>query len=88
MTQLEQRNWRYAYFLWEFWKKDSELFPSDIFTNKSLDTQPHALIFVFDGSLDQIPNGEEETKFYKGIIQMARKKSIKLLLTSSTYLAL
>jgi len=24
----EQRNYRYAYLLWEFWKRDTELFPS------------------------------------------------------------
>ena len=24
---VEQRNYRYAYLLWEFWKRDTELFP-------------------------------------------------------------
>ena len=27
---VEQRNYRYAYLLWEFWKRDTELFPSQI----------------------------------------------------------
>lgn len=31
-TKVEQRKYRYAYLLWEFWKRDTELFPSDIFT--------------------------------------------------------
>jgi len=30
MTVIEQRNYRYAYLLWEFWKRDHELFPSTI----------------------------------------------------------
>eukprot|EP00357_Protocruzia_adherens_P005913 CAMPEP_0115038600 /NCGR_PEP_ID=MMETSP0216-20121206/43505_1 /TAXON_ID=223996 /ORGANISM="Protocruzia adherens, Strain Boccale" /LENGTH=467 /DNA_ID=CAMNT_0002419031 /DNA_START=43 /DNA_END=1446 /DNA_ORIENTATION=- len=75
MSMVEQRNFRYAHLLWEFWKKDSELFPTDIVRRKStLKTRPHSLVFVFDGSMDEIPNGEEETKFYKEIIEMAREK--------------
>ena len=31
LSVVETRNFRYAYLLWEFWKKDSELFPDDIF---------------------------------------------------------
>ena len=27
---VEQRNYRYAYMLWEFWKRDTELFPNRI----------------------------------------------------------
>ena len=27
-AMVEQRNYRYAYMLWEFWKKDTELFPA------------------------------------------------------------
>lgn len=70
---VEQRNYRYAYLLWEFWKRDQELFPSKIVKKKgSLKSRPHCLVFVFDGSMDDIPNGEEETQFYKEIIEMAR----------------
>ena len=75
MALVEQRNWRYAYLLWEFWKNDSELFPKEIIIGEDLQHKPHALIFVFDGSLDEIPNGEEETKFYWNIINSARAKS-------------
>ena len=73
---MEQRNYRYAYLLWEFWKRDAELFPAAIMQKHggSLKSKPHAIVFVFDGSMDQIPNGEEETKFYKDIIQMARER--------------
>jgi hypothetical protein len=63
--------------LWEFWKNDSDLFPSNIkknVSNPSLKDKPHCVVFVFDGSMDEIPNGEEETKFYKDIIQMARDR--------------
>lgn len=67
---MEQRNYRYAYMLWEFWKRDVELFPSAIIKKggSSLKQKPHCIVFVFDGSMDHIPNGEEETKFYKDII--------------------
>ena len=68
---VEQRNFRYAMKLWEFWKSDNNLFPSDITKNGqelTLKDKPHCVVFVFDGSMDEIPNGEEETKFYKDII--------------------
>lgn len=72
---VQQRNYRYARLLWEFWKKDVDLFPPEILLRKAnLQTQPHALLFVFDGSMEEIPDGEEETKFYREIIQMARAK--------------
>jgi GTPase SAR1 family protein len=74
-TIVQQRNFRYARLLWEFWKKDVDLFPPEILNRRAgLNTQPHALLFVFDGSMDEVPDGEEETKFYKEIIQMARSK--------------
>lgn len=50
---VEQRSYRYAYLLWEFWKRDVELFPSNIVKkSKSLGSRPHCLVFVFDGSMD------------------------------------
>ena len=76
-AMVEQRNYRYAYMLWEFWKKDTELFPTAIIKKNGgvgLKSKPHCIVFVFDGSMDEIPNGEEETKFYKDIIQMARER--------------
>lgn len=77
MSLVEQRNFRYAYFLWEFWKKDTELFPDTIIRNSdevSMKTKPHCLVFVFDGSIEEIPNGLEETQFYKNIIIRARDR--------------
>jgi energy-coupling factor transporter ATP-binding protein EcfA2 len=73
---VQQRNYRYARLLWEFWKKDVDLFPPEILVQRgnSLGTKPHALLFVFDGSMDDVPDGEEETKFYRDIIHMARAK--------------
>lgn len=70
MTMVEQRNYRYAYLLWEFWKRDNELFPSGIMRRgpATLKSKPHCVVFVFDGSMDEIPNGEEEVAFYKDII--------------------
>jgi energy-coupling factor transporter ATP-binding protein EcfA2 len=75
MSKVDQRNHRYAHLLWEFWKKDSELFPTEIIKPKpTLADKPHCLLFVFDGSLDEVPNGEEETLFYKEILSLARNK--------------
>ena len=74
-TVVEQRNYRYAYLLWEFWKRDTELFPPTIMKEgRGLKTKPHCICFVFDGSMDEIPNGEEETNFYKDIIALARER--------------
>jgi hypothetical protein len=68
-SSVEQRTYRYAYLLWEFWKKDAELFPTDIMKKTTgMRGRPHCLLFVFDGSMDLIPNGEEETEFYKEVI--------------------
>jgi hypothetical protein len=61
--------------LWEFWKKDSELFPRDIICDSSLETRPHILLFVFDGSVEKIPSDELEVTFYRNILQKARSKS-------------
>ena len=74
-NMVEQRNYRYAYLLWEFWKSDQDLFPSQIIQKgKSLKRKPHCLIFVFDGSFEDIPNGEEETAFYREILRKARSR--------------
>ncbi|OMJ79625.1 hypothetical protein SteCoe_20298 [Stentor coeruleus] len=75
MSKVEQRNHRYAYLLWEFWKKDTQLFPTEILKNTpGLIDKPHCLLFIFDGSLEDIPNGDEETAFYHEILQMAKSK--------------
>jgi len=73
---VQQRNYRYARLLYEFWRKDVDLFPAEILVRRgnTLATKPHAVIFVFDGSMEEIPDGEEETRFYREIIQMLRAK--------------
>eukprot|EP00448_Togula_jolla_P010308 CAMPEP_0170616264 /NCGR_PEP_ID=MMETSP0224-20130122/25778_1 /TAXON_ID=285029 /ORGANISM="Togula jolla, Strain CCCM 725" /LENGTH=351 /DNA_ID=CAMNT_0010942051 /DNA_START=28 /DNA_END=1079 /DNA_ORIENTATION=+ len=72
---VQQRNYRYARLLWEFWRKDADLFPPEILVRRpNIQTQPHALLFVFDGSMEEIPDGEQETQFYREIIAMARQK--------------
>ena len=73
---VEQRNHRYAYLLWEFWKRDTELFPPQILQSGSsgLKAKPHCICFVFDGSMDEIPNGEEEINFYKEILELAGRR--------------
>ena len=60
-SKVEQRQYRYAYLLWEFWKRDNELFERAIKKQaQGIEDQPHCVVFVFDGSMDEIPNGEEE----------------------------
>merc|ERR1719433_478922 len=72
---VQQRNYRYARLLWEFWRKDSELFPQEILVRRNgIQTKPHAILFVFDGSMEEIPDGEEEICFYREIIQMTKAK--------------
>lgn len=72
---VQQRNYRYARLLWEFWRRNSDLFPPEIMTrNGGLQTKPHAVLFVFDGSMDEIPDGREEIEFYRDIIRMAEEK--------------
>lgn len=58
--------------LWEFWKSDSELFPAEIVESKvGLNKKPHAIVFVFDGSTDQVPASEEDALFYRRAIESA-----------------
>jgi len=58
--------------LWQFWKKDTELFPQEIFnsTNKGIDSLPHAICIVIDGSIDELIS-EEDGKFYKELVDMS-----------------
>ena len=73
-SMVEQRNYRYAYLLWEFWKRETELFPSEIIDNPTLRSKPHFIVFVFDGSMEDIPNSPEETAFYREIVNRARER--------------
>lgn len=72
---VEQRSYRYAYLLWEFWKRDSELFPEDILSCETIESRPHALIFVFDGSSESVPRSTDETHFYREVIANVRTKN-------------
>lgn len=76
MKKVENRNRRYAYMLYEFWKKDTELFPDDIIDSGSgFEKKPHSVVFVFDGSLEEVPNGKEEENFYRKTLNRCRGKS-------------
>lgn len=75
MSEVRQRDFRYAYLLWEFWKKDTELFPDDIMNSSvSFNEIPHALIFVLDGSVDEVLPGEDEARFYLEIFEQIISK--------------
>ena len=70
--KVETRDKRYAYKLWEFWKSDSELFPDEIVERRNgLNKKPHSVIFVFDGSTDEVPATEEDSNFYRKSIELA-----------------
>jgi predicted AAA+ superfamily ATPase len=73
--QIVQEKNRNPVFLWEFWKKDAELFPKEIFLSKQggLDAIPHNIVFVFDGSIDDIIS-EDDEKFYRELVKISEKK--------------
>lgn len=74
-VQVVNRSQRYAYLLWEFWKREEELFPDEILDKKGgLHKVPHAVIFVFDGSSEAVPETLEEAEFYARAIAMSRSK--------------
>ena len=73
--KIEQRTERNPLALWEFWKRDSELFPKDIFfaDEVGIESIPHSIVFVFDGSTDEVINKEDEM-FYKDLVNISKKK--------------
>ena len=82
---IEQRENRDPFALWEFWKKSSELFPNEIMNPEepNMSSIPHAVVFIFDGSSDQIVQ-EEDEKFYKELIVLCKRKgysSVHVILT-------
>ena len=84
-TLIEQRNERNPLALWEFWKKDSELFPKEIFNAEEvgIDSIPHCIVFVFDGSSDEVIQKEDEN-FYKELVNISKRKgyeNIHIILT-------
>jgi GTPase SAR1 family protein len=84
-TKIEQRKNRDPFALWEFWKSSSELFPEEILNPEEpgISSIPHSVVFVFDGSIDEVVQ-EEDQKFYKELIFLCKKKgyeSVQVVLT-------
>ena len=82
---IEQRNNRDPFALWEFWKKSSELFPSDILNNEepTIGSIPHSVVFFFDGSTEEVVQSED-AKFYKELVYHSKRKgynNIQIILT-------
>lgn len=74
-VEVRNRTKRYAHLLWEFWKKDHELFPEEIMDgNARVETAPHCVVFVFDGSTEDVPNSAEEVDFFAKTVKAARLK--------------
>ena len=74
-VQIMQKPERSLFQLFEFWKKDSELFPKEIFNAQEpgLDSIPHIIVLVFDGSTDEVIDAEDEN-FYKDLIEISYRK--------------
>ena len=74
-VKIEQRENRDPFALWEFWKKSSELFPNEILNPEEpgISSIPHSVVFIFDGSSDEVVQGEDE-KFYKELIVLCKRK--------------
>ena len=74
-VNITQRKNRTPGLLWEFWKKDSELFPKEIFDSKEIgiNSVPHTVVFIFDGSSDE-PIQSEDAKFYRDLVNFSKNK--------------
>lgn len=74
-TQIVQRKERNPFALWEFWKSDSQLFPPEIFKAEEtgIDSVPHVVVFVFDGSNDEVISKEDQF-FYKNLVNISKNK--------------
>ena len=72
---IQQRNSRDPYALWEFWKKSSELFPNEILIKEepTINSIPHAVVFFFDGSTDEVVQSEDN-QFYKELVYLSKRK--------------
>jgi GTPase SAR1 family protein len=84
-VQIKQIKDRNPILFWEFWKKDSELFPKEIFYAEKvgIESIPHSIILVFDGSKDEIID-KDDLDFYRDLINHSEKKgynSINIILT-------
>jgi len=74
-SEVVQSKNRNPLLLWEFWKRDSEMFPKEIFNAKEvgLDSIPHNIVLVFDGSSDEVIDQNDET-FYKELVDISYRK--------------
>lgn len=83
---IKQSSNRSPMLLWEFWKKDSEMFPKEIFFSNEpgLDSIPHTVVLVFDGSIDNIIDLDDE-KFYKDLVDICYKKGIFIIFNFRLY---
>ena len=66
--------------LLEFWAKNFEFFPKEIFREEiglgNIRSLPHVVVFVFDGKEEKILNNKE-LYFYKELIDISKNKGYK-----------
>ena len=74
-VKIEQRKNRDPFALWEFWKSASELFPTEIINTEepNINSIPHSIVFIFDGSTDEVVPSED-VQFYQELINICKKK--------------
>jgi len=79
-SQIEQNANKDKQSLLEFWKKPNELFPKEIFKSEvgegKIRSLPHSVVFVFDGSKDEILE-KEDVRYYQNLICISKEKGYK-----------
>lgn len=71
---VQEKN-RSPLLLWEFWKRDSELFPKEIFDSKSqgISAMPHNIVFIFDGSSEYVID-PDDSWFYSDLVNISQAR--------------
>lgn len=54
---------------WEFWKSSERLYEESSLQAATINSQPHCVVFVLDGSVDFILGSSEEATFYKNVLR-------------------
>ena len=78
-SQIEKNANKDKKSLFDFWKKSNDLFPKEIFKSGikgNIKTLPHCVVFVFDGSIDEIIQNED-IKYYQNLILISKEKGYK-----------
>ena len=79
-SQIEKNANKDRNSLLDFWKKSNEMFPKEIFKSDisqgNIKSLPHCVVFVFDGSIDEIIQNEDII-YYQNLIWISKEKGYK-----------